>query len=61
MKISTLPIEEKAAVLDEFIKFLHNLEYGKIYGTTQILDKLENIAIEKHFIECPYCKRKGNK
>lgn len=59
MKISALPIEQKAAILDEFIQHIHLLEYGKIYGTNQILDKFEEIAIEKHFIECPYCKRKG--
>lgn len=48
--------DEKVIVLDEFIKRI--ITRKGIYGYTQILEMLDNIAIEKHFIICPYCKRK---
>lgn len=54
--IETLPDEQKVIVLDEFIKRIKKRE--GIYGYIQILELLDEIAIEKHLVQCPYCKRK---
>lgn len=55
MNIKELSIEDKAHILDEFIARVEKRE--GIYGYTQILELLDTIAIEKHIVRCPYCKR----
>lgn len=54
--IETLPIEQKAIILDEFIQRIKKRE--GIYGYIQIIELLDEIAIQKHLVQCPYCKRK---
>ncbi len=54
--IETLSPENKAIILDEFIKKVQ--KHQGIYGYTQILEILDNIAIQQHLVPCPYCKRK---
>ncbi len=35
-----------------------NKKSGTVIGTYQILEMLENIAIEEGMVECPHCHRK---
>jgi hypothetical protein len=30
---------------------------GYTIGTNQLIDGLEELAIELHYLKCPYCKR----
>jgi predicted molibdopterin-dependent oxidoreductase YjgC len=52
---------EKAAVLDSFIDHIEgiNAKYGSVMGTIQIRDKLDEIAVSKGFLSCPYCGRRS--
>jgi hypothetical protein len=58
----TLTPEQKAAIFDAFIEQIDgiNKSGGKTFGTYQILDLFDRIAVEKGFVECPYCHKKGN-
>lgn len=55
--IKALSVEAKAIILDDFIKNIEetNKKCGTVIGTIQIIDKLEEIAVEYGFSECPYC------
>lgn len=54
---------EKSQIFDQFVRDLEeiNRKSGTIFGTVQILERFERIAIQKGFIECPYCKQKAKK
>jgi hypothetical protein len=57
--IEDLSENEKSIILDRFIKIIEKegKEKSKIYGYTQILELLNNIAVLEGFLYCPYCKR----
>lgn len=57
--IEDLSESEKAIILDRFIKLIkyEGREKSKIYGYTQILEALNNIAVLEGFLYCPCCKR----
>ena len=55
------PPEDKAKVFDMLLNDLKEKTrygHGTIWGTNQIVDKLENYAIRLGLSECPYCGRK---
>lgn len=47
---------QSAEILKEMIKRFKTGE-GRIYGCNQLIEMAEDIAIEKHFVKCPLCKR----
>jgi hypothetical protein len=54
--------EDRARLLKLFVGEIqrrHKDKGGTIYGSYQILDWLEEIAIENGMVECPHCHRKG--
>lgn len=55
--IEVLSTEAKAIILDEFIKNIEkiNKNCGTIFGTRQIIEELEKIAVSYGFKSCPYC------
>lgn len=50
---------QRSEILLEFIKMLEekNKDCGTIFGSYQILEVIENIAVQKDFIVCPKCRR----
>ncbi len=60
--MTLLPESEKdrAHLLELFVLKIQriNKECGTVMGTYQILETLEEIAIEEGMIECPHCHRK---
>ena len=62
MGMTLLPasIEEKSLLLDLFVNKINaiNKKEGRVLGTYQVLEMLEDIAIEEGLIECPHCNRK---
>ena len=62
--ILLLTDSEKAIILDNFITRISgiNRKSGQvIVGSYQILDMLEQIAIDVGYIECPTCHQKKKK
>ena len=61
--ILLLTDSEKAMILDNFITHIRaiNRKSGQVIGSYQILDMLEQIAIDVGYIECPTCHRKKKK
>lgn len=59
--LTELSANQQAQIFTQFIMDLTeiNRKSGTIYGTVQILEIFERIAIRKGFIECPYCKQKA--
>lgn len=58
--IKSLDPEKKARILDELLKDLDKKTqygHGTIWGTNQIIDKLEQYAVRTGSVECPYCNR----
>lgn len=53
--------EDKSRLLELFVGRLQsiNKKSGTILGTYQILEMLEEMAIEEGMIECPHCHRRG--
>lgn len=51
--------EQKAIILSKFVEKIKgvNKVCGTVYGSFQILDMIEDIAIEEKFMICPKCKR----
>lgn len=56
VKVSELTDIQLAEILKEMIKRFKQGE-GRIYGCNQLIEMAEDIAIEKHFVKCPLCKR----
>jgi hypothetical protein len=55
--------EQKAKILEVFINRIHTKtkrDGGFILGSNQILDRLEDIAIEEKYVKCPYCGHKDD-
>lgn len=52
--------EDRAKLLELFVLKIQtiNKKSGTVIGTYQILEMLENIAIEEGMVECPHCHRK---
>jgi len=61
--ILLLTDSEKAMILDNFITHIRaiNRKSGQVLGSYQILDMLEQIAIDVGYIECPTCHQKKKK
>jgi hypothetical protein len=61
--ILLLTDSEKAIILDNFITRIGgiNRKSGQVIGSYQILDMLEQIAIDVGYIECPTCHQKKKK
>jgi len=61
--ILLLTDSEKAMILDNFITHIRaiNRKSGQVIGSYQILDMLEQIAIDVGYIECPTCHQKKKK
>jgi len=51
-----ITVTQRAEILTELITRFEK-DTSRIYGSCQLLELIENIAIEKHFVKCPYCKR----
>ena len=51
---------DRARLLELFVLKIQtiNKKEGRVFGTYQILDMLEEIAIKEKMIECPTCGRK---
>jgi len=52
---------QKVIVFDKFVEKLQkiNSNGATIYGTVQLLETLEEIAVLEGFLICPYCKRRN--
>ena len=52
--------EDRSRLLELFVLELQqiNKKEGRVMGTYQILERIENIAIREGMVECPYCGRK---
>ena len=52
-----LLIEQQATIFREFIDNIEtiNSKSGTVFGTLQIIESLENIAIKFKYRKCPYC------
>ena len=61
--ILLLTDSEKAMILDNFITRISeiNRKSGQVIGSYQILDMLEQIAIDVGYIECPTCHQRKKK
>ena len=61
--ILCLADSEKAIILENFITRIGeiNRKSGQVIGSYQILDMLEQIAIDVGYIECPTCHQKKKK
>jgi hypothetical protein len=61
MKLKSLELKQKAAILDDFIDHIEgiNAKYGSVMGTIQIIDKLHEIAVKRGYEECPCCGRRS--
>ena len=62
-EIIYLTNDEKATILDNFITRIGaiNRRSGTVLGSYQILDMIDNVAIDAGFIECPHCHVKKDK
>lgn len=60
-KLDDLTTSERAEVFGRFLIELReiNKKSGTVYGTIQIIERFEEIAVEKGFLKCPCCKRGG--
>ena len=59
--LKTFPPEDKGRVLDMLLNDLEEKTrygHGTIWGTNQIVDRLENYVIRLGLTECPCCGRK---
>ncbi|MDD3961304.1 MAG: hypothetical protein PHT77_05530 [Bacteroidales bacterium] len=61
--ILSLTNDQKATILDNFMDRVStiNRKSGTIFGSYQILDMIESIAIDAGYIECPHCHQKKAK
>jgi hypothetical protein len=61
--IQYLTNDEKALILDNLITRIGsiNRKSGTVFGSYQILDMIETIAIDAGMIECPHCHQKKDK
>ena len=57
IEMTTLNDYQRSEILLEFIKMLEeiNKNCGTIFGSYQILEVIEDIAIQKDFLICPKC------
>ena len=62
-EIINLTNDEKAIILDNFLTRIGsiNRKSGTVLGSYQILDMIDNVAIDAGFIECPHCHVKKDK
>jgi uncharacterized protein (UPF0212 family) len=62
-EIQFLTIDEKAIILDNFMTRIGaiNRKSGTVLGSYQILDMIDNVAIDAGFLECPHCHQKKAK
>lgn len=62
-KIQSLTNDEKAIILENLITRIGaiNRKSGTILGSYQILEMIEDIAIDAGFLECPHCHQKKAK
>jgi hypothetical protein len=63
IKLTVLNDYQRSEILLSFVKMLEekNKDCGTIFGSYQILEIIEDIAIEKDFLVCPRCKRSCKK
>jgi hypothetical protein len=55
-----LPHETKGKVIEEYLNRMEieiHKRGGYTIGTSQLVDGLTELAIELHYLKCPYCKR----
>lgn len=54
---------DRARLLELFVLKIQaiNKKEGRVFGTYQILDMLEDIAVKEGMVECPACGHKGAK
>ena len=57
--IDTLNDYQRSEILLKFVKLLEerNKNCGTIFGSYQLLDIIEDIAIDNDFVICPRCHR----
>lgn len=62
-KIQYLTNDEKAIILDNFITRIStiNRKSGTVLGSYQILDMIDEVAIDAGYLECPHCHQKKAK
>lgn len=55
--------DEKAAILDNFMNRIDgiNRKSGIVLGSCQVMDMIEQVAIDAGYIECPTCHQKRTK
>ena len=61
LTFNDLSHEIKGKIIEEYLNRMeieiHKRGGGYTIGTNQLIDDLIDLAIELHYLKCPYCKR----
>jgi hypothetical protein len=59
IELTILNDYQRSEILLSFVNMLEekNRDCGTIFGSYQLLEIIEDIAVEKDFIVCPKCRR----
>jgi hypothetical protein len=60
LSFNDLSHEVKGKIIEEYLNRVKEKIHksgGYIIGTNQLIDDLTELAIELHYLKCPYCKR----
>lgn len=60
LSFNDLSHEIKGKIIEEYLNRMEERIHkngGYVIGTNQLIDDLTDLAVELHYLKCPYCKR----